>query len=611
MTESVEAIFTAVDRAPSSAAYADAARRLRGIRQDWPAVRLALLSSFTIDLLVPPLEVETARQGFAADVYVAPFNTTEQELLGDHSGCLSHRPDVVFVARTLADVCPPLAEQFLDLAGDRVEELVDRVLADTVAMLSTFRQRSTAALVIHNFALPSSAPLGLHEVMASVSQTETIRRLNRRLVDAISTIPGAYVLDFDRACATVGYRNSHDERLWHLARAPLAPAVMRELAKMQAAFVQALVGTPRKCLVLDLDNTLWGGVVGEVGRDGIALGGPSYPGSAFRQFQLVIRELVHRGVLLAINSKNNPEDVQSVLDGHPGMVLRSGDFAATRVNWQDKPANMLEIAAELNLGIDSLVFADDSPVERLKMRQALPEVLTIEMPPTPVGFSQALLDCRAFDRVSLTSEDRRRGGMYQEQRQRTRLAASARSVEDFLRTLDMEVGIQPVEDSSFQRALDLIHKTNQFNLTTRRHPAAALRSMMADASCGVFVVQAADRFGDYGIVGVGILRTSERRAVIDTLALSCRVIGRTIETALLCHFATWARKHGVEDLEGEFVPTRKNAPAADFYPRHGFQPVNGTDGSTGWTISLRNVPFEWPAYIRSAQEIAPLAGTDA
>ncbi len=609
MTESLEAIFTAVDRAPTSAAYADASRRLRPLRQSWRPVRLALVSSFTIDLLVPYVDVETARLGLAAEVYIAPFGTVQQELLRPGTGCVAHHPDIVFVSQLLADACPPLVDDFLGLSPDEVEELVEGVLSDIASALHAFRQRSDAALVVCNFALPPHAVLGLYEVAAGNSQTEVIRRMNRRLVDVVSAVHGAYVLDFERALATVGYRSAHDERLWHIARAPLAPSMMRELARRQAAFVQALVGAPRKCLVVDLDNTLWGGIVGEAGADAVALG-QTYPGSAYRQFQLAIRQLAHRGVLLAINSKNNPDDAREVLDGHPGMILRTSDFAAMRMNWQDKPSNMLEIAEELNLGTDSLVFVDDSPVERATMRQALPEVLTIEMPAHPIEFRQALLDCCAFERVTMTSEDRRRGRLYHEQRQRTHLAGSVRSVEEFLRTLEMDVAIAPIDERSFPRALDLLHKTNQFNLTTRRYGAAVLRDMMADATCGTFVLHAADRFGDNGIVGIAIVKTGGQEAVIDSLALSCRVIGRTLETAFLSFLADWARRRGIDRLEGEFVSTAKNAPAADFYQRHGFQRVSEAAGTVRWSMSLREASVEWPSYIRMASEPAVVSGAN-
>jgi FkbH-like protein len=293
------------------------------------------------------------------------------------------------------------------------------------------------------------------------------------------------------------------------------------------------------------------------------------------------------------------------------MILRPGDFAAVRINWRDKPANMAEIAAELKLGIDSLVFVDDNPAERELMRQMLPEVLTLEMPDNPTGFAEALLDCRAFDRVSMTSEDLRRTEMYGEQRRRMALAGTARSVDDFLRSLEMQVAIQPIDSHSFARAVDLIHKTNQFNLTTRRHSAAAVRQMMADARHGIFGLRVVDRFGDSGIVGIAIVRFSRRDAVIDTFALSCRVIGRTIETAFLRFLADWSQARGADRLEGEFVRTAKNAPAADLYERHGFQRMSEAAGGSRWALSLSDVPFAWPAYIGIGHETPSMVGTDA
>ena len=411
------------------------------------------------------------------------------------------------------------------------------------------------------------------------------------------------MLDWERACANVGYRAAVDDRLWHLARAPLSPSAMRETARVQAGFMRAIAGLARKCLVVDLDNTLWGGVVGEVGRDGVALGMGGYPGSAYWHFQLTIRQLLRRGVLLAINSKNNPDDALEVLQGHPAMVLRPSDFAAVRINWLDKPSNMVDIAKELNIGIDSMVFVDDEPTERAKMRQALPEVLTLEMPGDPVFFSRVLLDSGAFDRVSFTDEDQRRGLMYHEQQARGRLQGSTASLEDFLCSLDMEIAIRTLDAASFARAVDLIHKTNQFNLTSRRHSASVLRQFMEDDAYGVFTLRVSDRFGDNGTVGIAIVQLQETRAVIDTLLLSCRVIGRTVETAFLAYLADWARARGVEDLEGEFIATPKNAPAADCYRRHGFRRVSGSDDHSQWRTKLVEGAVEWPPYIRAAHAV--------
>lgn len=598
----LDQVLQSVDERPTVAAYIQAAREVRLLHEQLCPVRLSLLATFTIDPLVPYLEVEGARKGFAADIYVGPFNAIRQELLNRSSGCFSHKPDIVFVAQLLGDVCPPLANAYPALDAVQVEQHVEEIISDVVATLQTFREHSRAAVVVHNFALSPYPLLGVYELMSQGSQTEAIRRLNAHLVNAVKAVPGVYVLDFERLCADVGYRNWHDDKMWYLGRASLSAQALPALARVQAAFVQAILGSPRKCLVLDLDNTLWGGVVGEDGIAGIKLG-HTYPGNAFRHFQEVVLQLYHRGVLLAINSKNNQADVEEVFKSHPDMALRLEHFASTRINWREKPENMVEIAEELNIGLDSLVFFDDSPVERALMRQALPHVLTLEVPSDPLTYPQVLLESSAFDRLSFTDEDRRRGEMYRQQVARRQLEQSATSLQDFLASLLMAVSIHPVDQFVFPRVLDLIHKTNQFNLTSRRHSASQLEEMIADLTYGVFYLRVSDRFGDNGIVGVAIVKIRDTTAYIDTFLLSCRVIGRTVETAFLSFVVDWVRTGGVTEIEGEFIPTAKNAPAAEFYAQHGFTQVTCDDGGSQWRLVLDNVPFQWPTYIQLASEM--------
>lgn len=602
MNRQLEQVLQSVDQRPTMAAYMQAAREVRLLDERLRSIQLSLLSTFTIDSLVPYLEVEAARKGFAADIYVGLFNAVRQELLNPNSGRLVHRSDVVFIAQHLSDVCPPLTNDYRMLDGTQLEQYIEKIISDIVATLKEFRKLSQAVVVVHNFALSAYPLLGIYEVMAQGSQTDAIRRLNATLVDAVRVVPAVYVLDYERLCADVGYRNWYDAKMWCLGRAPLSAQALPALARIQAAFVQAILGSPRKCLVLDLDNTLWGGVVGEDGLAGIKLG-YTYPGNAFRHFQQVVLQLYRRGVLLAINSKNNQADVEEVFRSHPDMVLKLEHFASTRINWREKPENMLEIADEVNIGLDSLVFFDDSPVERALMRQALPQILTLEVPSDLLEYPQVLLESRAFDKLSFTDEDRRRGEMYREQVTRRQLEKSATSLQEFYSGLQMTVSICPVDEFAFPRVLDLVHKTNQFNLTTRRHSASQLMEMIADPKCGVFYLRVTDRFGDNGIVGVAIVQIQGGAAYIDTLLLSCRVIGRTVETAFLSILVDWARTRGVAEMEGEFIPTAKNAPAADFYARHGFTQVS-TDGvGSRWRLMLDDVPFRWPAYIQLGDEV--------
>lgn len=599
-----------LDERPSATAYAEAAREIREMRDDIRPIRISQLSSFTVDPLIPYLEVEAARTGFAANVYIAPFNSVQQELLDPKSGSASHDPAVVFLSVLLEDLCPELALDFLGLAESDADRLAEGALQGLLGAIQSFRERSPAAVVVNNFALPASPSLGLAESSVARSQTAAIRQLNQRLTTELASISGTYVLDFDRLCAEVGYARWRNEKMWHLGRAPLGEMALIRLATAQAAFVQAIAGTPRKCLVIDLDNTLWGGVIGEDGVGGIALG-HTYPGNAYREVQRALLQLFRRGVLLAINSKNNQTDVDQVFDSHPDMLLKREHFAATRINWDPKPENLAQIADELNIGIDSLVYLDDSPTECALMRQLYPEVVTWEAcdhegRPEPLGTLRRLQETRLFDRLALTSEDRRRGEMYQQQQSRRQFESTATSLDDFLQGLQLKVAISVVDDFSMNRVVELLHKTNQFNLTTRRHSAAEVAVMRAHSQFGLFSAQAVDRFGDHGIIGVVIVELDHSTARIDSFLLSCRVIGRRIETAMLAFVADWAREHGAQRLLGDFLPTAKNAPAATFFSDHGFHRAGEPSNETQrWELDLQQGGVECPGCISLERPAAP------
>jgi FkbH-like protein len=285
------------------------------------------------------------------------------------------------------------------------------------------------------------------------------------------------------------------------------------------------------------------------------------------------------------------------------MVLKAEHFSAMRVNWRDKAGNLQDIARELNLGVSSLVFFDDSAAECALVRELLPEVLTIQAPPEPLEYGNALLRSGAFERMTLTAEDRHRAGTYRQQAERERSLRSAGSLEDFLERLEMEADIRPVDSFTLPRAGELTHKTNQFNLTTRRYSAAALAESLGTPDRAAFTLRLSDRFGDNGIVGLAILHVDGDIARIEVLLLSCRVIGRGAETALLSFLLTWARQRQIRALEGEFIPTPKNAPAADCYARHGFVQVGTSAAGTTWRLSTNDADIPWPATIRAAHAV--------
>jgi FkbH-like protein len=603
LMSSLDELLRSVDRQSGLSAYLQAARTLGRFAEELRPVRVALLGTFTIEPLIPFLQVESARLGYAADIYVAPLNAIQQELFTPESGCAKHRADIVFIAALLEDVSPALAHEYSALNGAEIEQAIDRVVIDLHGALTAFRRHSSSALVLQTFSLPRHALFGVGEAMSETSQTSAIRQLNAKLSSMARTLSGVFVLDTDRLAAEVGYESWHDSKTWYLARAPLSVRALRALASMQARYIRAVTASPRKCLVLDLDNTLWGGVIGESGLAGIKLG-HTFPGNVYRDFQRAVLQLHQQGVILAINSKNNPGDVDEVFRSHPDMILRREHFAAVRVNWQPKPKNMLEIAEELRIGLDALVFVDDDDAECALMRQSLPQVLTLDVCHDPSTRLDLLRNTTVFEKLSLTVEDRRRGELYRAQSQREEWRQTAASLEDFFAGLGMEADIRPVDAFSEPRVADLIQKTNQFNLTTRRYSPVELTSILKNPSYAAFSVRVTDRFGDNGIVGVAILERTAGRARVDTLLLSCRVIGRHVETALLAFLAEWAEGQGVALLEGEFIPTAKNAPAADFYDREGFHNAATEGAATRWVLPLADKAFTWPAFIGRATTMA-------
>jgi FkbH-like protein len=323
-----------------------------------------------------------------------------------------------------------------------------------------------------------------------------------------------------------------------------------------------------------------------------------FPGAAFQAVQRALQDLSRRGILLAIASKNNPADAMEALSSHAGMILKPRDFAATRINWNDKAQSLRELAVELNIGLDSIAFVDDNPVERQGIRERAPEAIVVELPEDPMRFAQALRDCPWFERLTLSDEDRKRGEYYAFQRERAKLEAAVGSKEDFYRSLDQVAEIALVTPATLARIAQLTQKTNQFNLTTRRYTEQQIQEMSACPGWRVWSLKVTDRYADNGLVAVAISHSADSVCEIDTFLMSCRVIGRTVETALLARIAEDARASGAKHLQGWFLPTKKNAPAQDFYRDHGFNESNRTGEGTLFTFDLTQSTIATPEWIK-------------
>jgi FkbH-like protein len=446
-------------------------------------------------------------------------------------------------------------------------------------------------LLVHNLQQPAWAGAGVLDVASAQSQRDAICQINVGLVTAAAKHKGVHVLDYDALVARHGRANWSDESRWLTMRLPVAMENLHHLSDEWLKYLVPMSGRIAKALVVDLDNTLWGGVLGEDGADGIQLDG-EYPGAAYQAVQQVLLDLSRRGVILAVCSKNDEADALKVIESHPGMLVGPDSFSVLKINWQDKATNIQAIADELNIGTDAIAFLDDNAAERLWVRQSLPQVCVIELGDDPMTFADALRRTPVFERLGLSSEDKQRNQQYAEQRQRNDLQGSMASLEGFYRSLDMQLDVFSVTPADVARVAQLTQKTNQFNLTTRRYSEADIFRFLDDPSFDVFAARVTDRFGDSGIIAVAIVETKDTKARLDTFLMSCRVIGKTIETGILSIIADRLEAKGVTTLVGHFIVSAKNSPASSFLADHGFKEYKDLGGQIELPAASLQVP-DW------------------
>jgi FkbH-like protein len=586
---SIELLPTAIGTARPSE-YHSAARSVRNDEIDGlEPIDVAFLATATMDLVEPYLLVEGARRGFKIVPRFLPFNQLELQAMTADSELYAVHPDVVIVAWHIDELSPDIARRFLRQDVASLEAEVGRVESRVRGILTSIRARSAASLLVFNLAPPRHPAAGLADPGLEISQLTVVQRLNDRVAGACRQIADCHVVDYARAVLETGLRRWADLRLLRRGRIPFGTDGQIATGRLLARAIRAARKPPCKCLVLDLDNTLWGGVLGEDGAGGIRLG-EDHPGNAFKEFQSALHSLRDRGILLAVASKNDERDALMVLDSHPDSLLRSEHFSAMRINWDDKANSLRAIAAELSIGLDALAFFDDSPIEREWIRSQLPEVNVIAVPESPIDYVDALFDSGAFDQLSISRDDTARAAMYAEDGARKALELRHESLDDFLRDLGLRATIGPVGPATLPRVTQLVAKTNQFNLTTRRHSAVDV-ARIANEGLGLWL-RVSDRFGDAGLVGLALARLTSVNGEweLDTFLLSCRVIGRNVETALLATLCDAIRQRGGRVLRGRFIPTQRNAPAANFLPCHGFTHTTRGDEILDLTADIVRSP---------------------
>lgn len=544
-------------------------RRLQELDEPTEPVRVAVVRTYTTELLRPHWAFEGLVHGLTVDLLEAPYGSVLQAVQ-PASALVAHAPEVTYFFLRWEDIAPRFAQAGLAAATDR-DQLAAAALDALLGLLRGARRALPGLLVVTMLPRQDGPELGLYDAMAPSSEADFRAELKRRLAARLrDELPAVVFDDLDKLVEEIGRRGLFDARLWHSARFPFSAAGAQAVVRRLIKYALVLKQPRAKCLVVDADNTLWGGVIGEDGIDGIGLG-PEYPGSAYVAFQRRLLDFQQRGFLLALCSKNNEGDVRQVLTEHPHQLLRESHFAAVRVNWEPKPGNLRAIAAELNLGLEALVLVDDSAHECLAVRQELPQVTVVQTPAEPVELPACLDELARLEILTLTPEDRTRTALYAQERQRRALASTSDDLDRYLASLDMTMTVGLDDARQAPRLAQLTQKTNQFNLTMRRYSEADIRGFVADPDWLVAHFSLADIFGDSGVVGVALVcGVRGAMAEFDTFLMSCRVIGRRAETAFLAYLLDVLAQRGVRIVQAVYEATAKNALVKDFWPTHGF-----------------------------------------
>ncbi len=566
-------------------------------------LKVALLSSFSVEFLRDALAVYSFLSGIDLHLYLPGFGQFQQEIRNPASGLYAFSPDVVILAVEGQDWVPEIYQEFLDKVPEGFDKALARFQEELQSLVQIFRANCKATLLVNNFVPPTWKKLGILDNQSSTGQAQLVHRVNESLASSCQQHPGLFIVDYAGLVHRHGALRWYDDRMNLYARAPIALDMLPWLSREYTKFFRGLTGQTKKCLVLDLDNTLWGGVLGEEGLTGIQLG-PVYPGNAYLAFQNAILDLHKRGILLAVASKNNLADVEEVFAHHDKMLLKREHFASVHIDWGLKSESLLKIASELNIGLEHMVLVDDNPAECEEVARRLPMVTTIALPAQPEKFVPELLQDGWFDGLAFSSEDRRRGELYHQRDEAESLRNSSGSLEEFYRNLEMQVTFAPVTKASLSRSAQLTQKTNQFNVTTLRYSEAELAERMQHPNWVLTAAAVRDRFGDNGIVGFSMAQFCADTLEIDTFLLSCRVIGRGIESAMLAHLCNQAIQRGARLIRGRVIPTPKNVPARDLFERHGFTKVSeAVGGATFWALELQLNMVPMPTWMKVHSDV--------
>ena len=550
-------------------------------------IDVAILGSYTFNNLVEPMWLSLLQKGFLPSITTGEYNQYVQEILDEKSRIRAANPDIIIVLLDTETFLEGIFTGFNGIVQEEIIESVDAKINYIKTMLGVIKGSMKSHVIITNLSLPFYSPLGIRDANSDYGARRLVSDINSRISSLAKEFGNVTIFDFDNFASYHGTKKLTDGRYWYMGRIYISNDLSVEFCSDLAQTAASYYGKAKKCLVVDLDNTLWGGVIGEDFTEGIKLGeGPL--GEIYSEIQRLILNLHDNGTILAINSKNNMEDVEPAFS-HKGMVLKKNNFAAVKCNWDDKAANFIDISRELNIGLDSMAYLDDNPMEREAIKEKLPQIYVIDFPDDVSELPGLLKTLKIFDLLKISKEDTLRTKMYLEERQREDLKKSFSSLNDYLFDLGMELEVEKLNDGNIERIFQLINKTNQFNLRTKRYTKEEVSEFMNSDEYRAYAASLKDKFGDFGIIGTIILERKKDCWFIDTFLLSCRAMSRGVERQFLRQALL-----GIDGMVcGEYIKTSKNAPVESLYRELGFESDNGL-----WWLDLSKKQIEDVQWIK-------------
>jgi FkbH-like protein len=543
-------------------------------------IRIALLADCATQHLADIMRAIAARNNVQAQVYEGNYDGVDLEILDPNSALYAFNPQYVVILLSSEKL-----KAHLYASGDR-RSFADETVGRLENLWSAFRAQSQATIIQSTFVLPSERAFGNYELKVADSVGSIFTEINYRLSVKAREAKNVLLNDVDFIAASVGRTQWFDARMWNMAKTPCRLEHLPLLAQSLLDTVLAASGMFAKCVVLDLDNTLWGGVIGDDGLEGIALG-EFDEGEAFVGFQTFIRELKRRGIILAVVSKNEHAAAVLPFREHPHMVLKEEDISVFVANWDNKADNIRLVQKTLNIGFDSLVFLDDNPFERNIVRQFLPDVVVPDLPEDPSLYLETLAGLNLFETASFSEADLQRADQYREEAQRELTKTHFTNINEYLVSLGMEIRLERFNALNLPRIAQLIQRSNQFNLMTRRYGEAACEAMMSDPSIAPLTVKLADKFGDYGLISVVILKNAGSDLEIDEYLMSCRVLQRGVESFTMNNIFSYAARQGAKRVTGHYLPTKKNDMVKGFFKSFGFEKIaDGEGGASQWALAV-------------------------